>query len=352
MSKVLESWKFIPKTALNSSIGDQEAGEKLNSSSKSAGSFICYPESGGRIDSLRLPIRNARTDRAEYERHILRELGSYKAIQEDESYNNTLLFPFPNRLYQGCYSFNGQRYTFPINDSETGNALHGFLFDQSLQPLAAETDIKQQNMLKALHLGFKYAGWRACYPFNIDVEVFYHFNDKGGFHVDIGVINTGKTAAPIAAGWHPYFTFGHSIDILELDLPPMRKVHVDQNMIPTGRKSPFSRFLNAPGTDLSLGQQRFDTCFSLNAFPQHTAGFQSLIYSPVHDFTLAIEQSSNLPYLQLFTPADRQSLALEPVSANINAFRNGEGLCVLEPGEQQSYHIQISLHEGRVHREK
>ena len=41
------------------------------------------------------------------------------------------LFPFPNRLKHGTYHWKDQIYQFPINDGQTGNALHGLGMDKS-----------------------------------------------------------------------------------------------------------------------------------------------------------------------------------------------------------------------------
>lgn len=312
-----------------------------------SGRFICYPELGGRLDGLQLPIQNA-PETSPQHWNILRNLGSAAAIKRDVSYNNTLLFPFVNRLHEGCYNFNNQRFAFPINDRDTGNALHGFLYQEALECHQAESDGVEPNSYRSLQLGFSYSGERDYYPYETDLRINYFFDENDGFNVDIKIQNTGNAPVPLATGWHPYFDFGHSIDELELELPAMQKILIDHRMIPTGRRQAFHRFLKTTESDLQLGREQYDTCFLLNSLTNGNSSFKSLIYSPVRDFTLIIEQSENLPYMQLFTPGDRQSLAVEPVSANINALQNGQGLSVLEPGESETFSIRLSLISGRV----
>lgn len=48
-------------------------------------------------------------------------------------------------------------------------------------------------------------------------------------------------------------------------------------------------------------------------------------------------------YLQLFTPAHRKSIAIEPMTCNINAFNNKEGLIILEPEEVLDLSFGIKL---------
>ncbi|MBP7939993.1 MAG: hypothetical protein KAZ20_02525, partial [Sediminibacterium sp.] len=42
----------------------------------------------------------------------------------------------------------------------------------------------------------------------------------------------------------------------------------------------------------------------------------------------------NYPYLQLYTPVDRQSIAIENLSGAPNCFNNKMGLQLVEPQEQ------------------
>ena len=54
--------------------------------------------------------------------------------------------------------------------------------------------------------------------------------------------------------------------------------------------------------------------------------------------TLTVWLGESYRYLQLFTgdplpDVDRRSLAVEPMTCAPNAFRSGDGLLVLEPGE-------------------
>ena len=63
-------------------------------------------------------------------------LDGYKTAVEMEANRwakNTVLFPFPNRLSDGAYSWDGNSYQFPINEPISGTALHGFGQDKPMQ---------------------------------------------------------------------------------------------------------------------------------------------------------------------------------------------------------------------------
>ena len=46
-------------------------------------------------------------------------------------------------------------------------------------------------------------------------------------------------------------------------------------------------------------------------------------------------------YLVVYIPPDRKSIAIEPISSNINSFNNGEGLIILKPEEEFAASIGI-----------
>lgn len=50
------------------------------------------------------------------------------------------------------------------------------------------------------------------------------------------------------------------------------------------------------------------------------------------------------PYLQIFTPAHRKSIAIENLSAAPDALNNGIGLKVLEPEESASFKTKFVIH--------
>jgi aldose 1-epimerase len=64
---------------------------------------------------------------------------------------------------------------------------------------------------------------------------------------------------------------------------------------------------------------------------------------PAEDVSLEITQGDSLGYIVVYTPGRRDSIAIEPQTANVNAFNNGEGLTVLNPGQSLSGQIGVRL---------
>jgi aldose 1-epimerase len=51
----------------------------------------------------------------------------------------------------------------------------------------------------------------------------------------------------------------------------------------------------------------------------------------------------NYPYLQLYTPPSRDALSIENLSAAPDAFNNGLGLTILEPGQKVDFEVQMKF---------
>jgi aldose 1-epimerase len=58
-------------------------------------------------------------------------------------------------------------------------------------------------------------------------------------------------------------------------------------------------------------------------------------------YTLIIESNSEYPYLQLYTPENRKSIAIENLSAAPDCFNNKMGLHIMQP--QETWNLETSF---------
>ena len=98
-------------------------------------------------------------------------------------------------------------------------------------------------------------------------------------------------------------------------------VGIDQRMLPTGKLYEYKDFAKAK----KIGATVLDNCFKL-----HESGEQSIFFSSKKGKFRYFQDANKFPYVQLFTPPYRTSIAIEPMSCNIDAFHNTDGLIVLE----------------------
>lgn len=241
-----------------------------------------------------------------------------------------LMAPFPNRLKNGKYSFEGKNYQFPVNEPATGAALHGFI--NQLKFIPKKPVINPENASVSCHTF--YDGQFEYYPFPFTAEVKYSLSKDDTFSLNFKLTNAGKTNMPVGLGWHPYFRLDESVTNTKLHLPDLDMVEVDGNMIPTGNYSPFTVFENK----IEIQDLVIDNCFQL----KNEAKLSTVVLEDKRG-KLTYSQKSNAPYLQIFIPPHRQSIALEPMTCNIDALNNKEGLRVLAPNESIDLDCSVNL---------
>ncbi|MBK9336949.1 MAG: hypothetical protein IPM98_10320 [Lewinellaceae bacterium] len=250
-------------------------------------------------------------------------LDGYQSPEELEAGQwgkSALLFPFPNRLQDGQYSWLGQDYTFPINNAATNNAIHGFVRHEAFDV----TRIEMTTETAEITCRLDYRGHHAWYPFPFVLEATFVMTDRGAFSASFFVRNRHHAAIPVGLGWHPYFRLTDRADTHDLQLPACSVVEIDARMLPTGLRTPYTAFSQKK----PLGDTVLDNCF-------HVEESNTLFHLTLHGGvrTLSLAASRDLfPYFQVFTPPHRESIALEPMTCNVNAFRNGEGLATIPAG--------------------
>jgi aldose 1-epimerase len=246
-------------------------------------------------------------------------------LQENYWGKNVLLYPFPNRLRDGLYSWQGQSFQFPLNDADTGNALHGFGMDRPMQIYM----LNLGNTSASIGLRYEYLGERLHYPFPFVFNAIFSLQEPNAFEIELQVQNTGPTPMPIGFGWHPYFQMANRVEEIALQLPSAMRVEVDERLLPTGKRLPFNEFEQLR----PLEDEVLDTCFALAAdIPSVAEVTVKGARGILHYWQETGPGKFN--FLQIFTPPHRQSIAIEPMTCNIDAFNNGEGLLLLAPGTQ------------------
>lgn len=232
---------------------------------------------------------------------------------------STVLFPFPNRLAKGQYKWQGKQYQFPINNASTGNAIHGFVREETFE-------VEYCFLAKdgaSIRCFYDYDGRRDYYPFPFSLEIEFTISNDGLFRMAVEVTNQGDKALPFGFGWHPYFRLAKNADAHALKLPPCEKVDIDETMIPTGKRAVYTDF----HTKKNVETTELDTCFQ---HTQTTGSPKLLLSAPGRSLT--VKASAKLfPFFQVFTPPHRESIALEPMTCNVDAFNNKQGLITLEP---------------------
>jgi len=264
---------------------------------------------------------------------ILDGYASAEKMQINRWFKNVLLFPFPNRVREGRYRWEGRDYQLSVNDEQTGNALHGFGCDKPMEVVGVEAGAEGARITCA----YVYNGQLEGYPFPFRMEAVYQIANPGKAEITLQAHNTGKAIIPFGMGWHPYFKLSDLVDEMAMQLPPCDMIGVDQMMAPTGKRYEYTTF-----TQLRrIGAEVLDNCFALRL---QEGRAEIMLRGEKGELRYWQEAGQGkFGYLQLFTPFHRRSLALEAMTCNIDAFNNGDGLIQLAPGEKVSASFGFSF---------
>jgi len=243
------------------------------------------------------------------------------------------LLPWPNRLQDGRYEFGGVTHQTPLSEPDRSNAIHGLT--RWLSWTAGDQEADRVVMELLLHP-------QEGYPFTLSLAIDYRLS-KRGLTVETRATNTGSQALPYGAGHHPYLTVGtERIDDARLRIPALMYLEVDERQIPTGRALPVqgsaANFLELR----RIGSAKLDTAFA--SLLSDADGLTRVeLQAPGGQPSLTLWMDKTYRFIMAFTgdaipqlDRRRRSLSLEPMTCAPNAFRSGDGLIVLAPGQSIS----------------
>jgi aldose 1-epimerase len=214
--------------------------------------------------------------------------GVLLGYDEDEmcsSGRGQVLAPWPNRLAEGRYEWDGEDLQLPVNEAASGSAIHGLVRWASWK--AVEREPARVVLEHVLHA-------QPGYPFSVRLRVEYRLAESG-LRVRTEAENVGDRACPFGAGHHPYVLAPTGrVDDLLLDGEPIGDRQLDDTRHEPG------------GWRVEVGE-------------------------------VIVWADTAWPWLQVFTgdlpDIRRRGLAVEPMTCPPQALRTGEGVIRLEPGD-------------------
>jgi aldose 1-epimerase len=254
-------------------------------------------------------------------------LDGYGPNEQAQSGRGQLLIPWPNRLQDGSYEFEGQRHQLPLTEPELSNAIHGLV--RWAGWTIGERHPDRVVMKHVIHP-------QPGYPFTVSLDVEYSLGHTG-LAVKTTARNLGADPCPYGCGQHPYLTVGTAtVDTNDLRAPGHRVLVSDERDLPTGAEP-------VDGTEFdfragrTIGGTKLDHAFTdLERDEDGRARVTLRDSGEKRTITLWVDESYR--YLMLFTgdplpDVNRRSLAVEPMTCPPNAFRTGESVLRLAPGQ-------------------
>lgn len=248
-----------------------------------------------------------------------------------------ILAPWPNRIVDGRWSWQGTEYQLSLTEPERNHALHGLVRSLTWQVTEHVGDRVQMEVLLLAH-----PGW----PFPLHVSASYAL-DTEGLTSMVTATNVGRRACPYGAAVHPYLALpGCAVDDAVLHMAAATWQEADHRLAPT-------RLLPTTGSpyDFSAGAPIGDRVVD-NAFTDLVVGAGGRVEASLRTAdgcTTTMWGDATVRWWQLFTgdvlpaPWRRRTLALEPMTCGPDALNSGRDLVVLEPGESHTMTWGLTL---------
>lgn len=251
-----------------------------------------------------------------------------------------LLLPWPNRVKDGEWQWDGKDRQLAITEPEQHNAIHG-LSRWSVWQVTKRDDASAELAITIP----PQPGWD--WPLR---AVARHELTDGGLRVTTMLTNLGTSPAPVAAGAHPYLTAGTTrVDECSLTIPASTRLPTGEQQIPTGTEP-------VQGTEYDfresrqIGELAIDFAFTDLLRDADGMARVRLVAPSGQWAALWVDQAFG--WVEIFTgdalpdaSRRREGLGVEPMSAPPNALATGEGLVTLSPGDtwSGSWGIESSL---------
>jgi aldose 1-epimerase len=251
-------------------------------------------------------------------------LDGYAAGTVPSGSRGRVLLPWPNRVREGRWSWDGRDLQLELAGLDKPTAMHGLVGWQPWSVLESRDD--------AVTVGTVVEA-RSGYPFRLATAI-DHTLEPGRLTVTMRVRNAGAEPAPFGAGFHPYLAVGAQEDggiaDAELELPARTELVVDDGGLPTGERRPFD------GAIGRIGDGSLDT--PVTDLDRDAGGWARVRLRSAALGTLELAVDGSWPWLQVFTGDTlrpgrrRRSVAVEPMTCPPNALADHVDLVVLEPG--------------------
>jgi aldose 1-epimerase len=267
---------------------------------------------------------------------VIEEVSFADFVKRPTGYGIPVLFPFPNRVRDGRFTFDGE--TFKVDPPR-----HGFVRDKPWRVVSHGADDWRGAWLTS---GFDAADYPdeilRQFPFPFRIEITYWLKDAR-LTLEAIAINTGTRTMPFGFGIHPYF---RKPERGRLRVPAAGRWELSDSL-PTGRILPAdSDFDLREGK--SLGGLTLDDIFT-NVESEEGGLARCAITDDVLGTETVVEfWPDELPHVVVYTPpAPRRAVCVEPNSCPTDAFNlqaRGVGSDVIALGAGEGERFEISIY--------
>ncbi|HSE96875.1 MAG TPA: aldose 1-epimerase [Blastocatellia bacterium] len=252
------------------------------------------------------------------------------------SYGIPILFPFPNRIRDGEFTFRGRTY-------KVDPPRHGFVRDKAWKVDATGATDEEGAWIRSRIDAADYADQiLGQFPFPFRLEVTYRLKDSA-LEMKTVATNTGDEEMPVGYGIHPYFQKPEKGTV---QVPARKRWELEESL-PTGKlvdvEAGFDLREPSDINSLSLDDIYTDVISEMGGLAVCTlsndqSGSQVRIEFDAKEF----------PHIVVYTPpAPRHAICVEPNTCPTDAFNlQSRGIesnvLTLGPGEKARFKVRIA----------
>lgn len=252
----------------------------------------------------------------------------FVAEEPSDHARGQVLYPWPNRLGEGEWTFSGRHAHAAIDDVAHATAIHGLV---RWRPFRVEA-VNQNRCVLSLLLHPSPA-----YPFLTELSVAYHLGSLG-LTVTATVTNRDDVVVPFGLGFHPYLAVTTpTIEGALLEVPAHAYVALNERQLPSGEILPVVSSPLDFTKRKSLSGHELDVTFT--ELTRDDSGLAVVTLEDAQGGELELSVDRNFPYVQVFTGDTlekgrrRTSVAVEAMTCPPDALRSGKDVVGLEPGQ-------------------
>jgi aldose 1-epimerase len=259
-----------------------------------------------------------------------------------------VLFPFPNRIRDGRFTWAGREYQLPGNDSSGRNAIHGFACRHPWRVVAEGANEAEAWVTGEFQGSVDAPETRGLWPADYRLRLTFRLS-ADRLRLEATVDNPDRMPLPFGLGYHPYFRVA-PLGGADCHVEARARAYWQlEDSLPTGKCLPVdpARDLTTPRRFQEL--QLDDVLTDLEPPAVLTADGlcpRGRLTDPAGRASLRLRTSPAFGQLVAFTPPHREAVCLEPYTCttdaiNLQARGVEAGLIVVEPGQQWTGLVEL-----------
>ena len=276
-------------------------------------------EKGGQIEKLLLTLPNSK-----------KTISVIKPFDENENFflsGNFLMYPWVNRIENTTIQSAEKKITIsPIQQDSNNFAIHGLYFNQKRNKVAVT-----EHSAEIIPSTFN-----SFFPEFTETYLL----EESSLTIKTTFYNPTSDIQEFAYGYHPYLRLDSKLENCKIHTNLSHYIPLTNELLPNSaleKRNVSELFL----TDKPIGNLELDHLLT---------GKEEELYFGISNenylLRLRIAANSQLtfPYFQIYTPADKKSIAIEPMTSTGNAFFiKDSGICRLNPKEKKTGEFVIEL---------